>query len=111
MPGGEAMHLNTKSFLDIRRSVSWAAIAASAAFAMPAQAAADEPAAASEGEVAAAAAAAAPSTEGRVTTYQAAYFKAFAPTNALDIVRRVPALQSSKATARCAASARLPATS
>lgn len=84
------MHLNTKSFLDIRRSVSWAAIAVSAAFAMPAQAAADEPAAASEGEVAAAAAAAAPSTEGRVTTYQAAYFKAFAPTNALDIVRRVP---------------------
>jgi hypothetical protein len=80
------MHLNNAGFRPWLRVPSALALALSSLHAAPAlaQPAAEEPAS-TEAD-----AATAPVTQDRVTRYDAAYFAAFSPSSALDMVRRVP---------------------
>jgi hypothetical protein len=87
-PGGRMMRIKRCNFRRSFRVSSLLVLANAMAQAAPALAQpTDEPAAA---VAVSDAAAAAPVTQDRVTRYDAAYFTAFAPSNALDMVRRVP---------------------
>ncbi len=81
------MRLEPRDFRQLRRAVSLLALGLALAYSGPVLA---QPAAEADGAAKADAAAAAPVIQDRITRYDAAYFAPFSPSNALDMVRRVP---------------------